>query len=1325
MTFSVGNQTKQNIFKTFSQNVKDPFIVVDASGNIVSYNEEAANLLSLKFEDQNIYDIFEKVTSEQFNKFIDELLQSIVTPHFRDLEISLNNGNHFQSQVTLNKIGEEDELYIFCTFRLEPKKVKYERVSNLRIESNDPSELIQNKSILNILNKIGSYFPLTFIGKEKLRKEIDSLEENFWIKGADGTFLLVNERFSKSFGLKPIHVEGKDEQTFIPDFMKNIFKAIENHIVETFSCVVLSGIPFKDFSTGEEFKTFLFPLIYGENKVAAIIGISQKGGKSDVTFTHETWINPGIKMIENLPLAFAFADNEGKIKHASKEFCKLFSEEYENLNGIGFVQVFPIELADTLKKFINSSFEIDKFDLGSLKNIYTEFEPGSNLIFTKIYDDQNSSVGIALSVETVNPGDDLERIITRRGRMFEVLIQNNPEPIFIYDKENLKFLEANDAALNLYGYRKDEFLQMDLTDLYSSEDIQSLLDSPEREVIKEGKFQGPYRHKKKDGSSVYVLISKTPFKYADKNSEFNIIRDITEELNTNKQTQLFKAAFDNTGDLLFITDSSGFINFVNTYVSIKLGHTRDDLDRTAFAALVRDADRGVVNTSIFQSHLKETVSLNMDLKNSTGEFIPAEIIATPVLEFDKEVDSFLIIGKLKNSSQETGPIEIIKEIVVEKPVTVFKEKKSSSDLNFLSNVFHEILTPINVILGFVQDLTENLSELTPEQKEASEIISQNRTDLLNIMNSFAEFSQIEENAIELRTGKVGITEIIDVLQTEIKNNCHLRDVEFGFGKISSSLQFETDSQKFIRLGSLLFDLISRLSKANKLYFSANQFDDERFIISFKDNYSNVSPELCESLSLCFVEKEADASQRFGLSISTLRLTKSLLNLLHGKFQKIEKDFSNLPVRQAGPDYGFVFPLEFHAVEEETLPAEEEVVNKVETFVDLEPEVDNEAAEENVTVKEDVVPSESDTFKEEQLSSETEAPPREEVTDENKVEEEEQPEIEQETIEEPDISQTGDLGNLEWMDDSEAESEIPPEAETYEEQEIKETEPTEPVIEGKTDINFNDAEEFVEKDQIQDEQIIAPEETNETGEVEIAEEAEQWDDSIKEESIEEKLPEEEEKFIEEPAEKLNEEETEAAENVNEVAEEPEVKQEITETSDENVLPEEESESVEQKEQVPEIVGEKVGEKIFEQQEAEEETEIPEEIETKAKVDLSTLSCLYLEDQVDSQILFKVQLKGLKGIKFAVSFEESVPLLESHHFDFIVVDINLQGEYNGLDALRMIHQMPKYEDTPIIAVTAYVLPGDKEKFIAAGFHDFISKPIFKEKMIDSLNKIFVNQ
>jgi CheY-like chemotaxis protein len=102
-----------------------------------------------------------------------------------------------------------------------------------------------------------------------------------------------------------------------------------------------------------------------------------------------------------------------------------------------------------------------------------------------------------------------------------------------------------------------------------------------------------------------------------------------------------------------------------------------------------------------------------------------------------------------------------------------------------------------------------------------------------------------------------------------------------------------------------------------------------------------------------------------------------------------------------------------------------------------------------------------------------------------------------------------------------------------------------------------------------------------------------------------------------------------------------------------------------------------------------------------------------------------MKELKEIKFANDFMQAFPLLQEKQFDFVVVDINLPGDYNGLDILKILRRMPGYENIPVIAVSAYLLPGDRERFIHAGFSDFISKPVFREKLLSSLEKLFMPQ
>jgi len=91
-----------------------------------------------------------------------------------------------------------------------------------------------------------------------------------------------------------------------------------------------------------------------------------------------------------------------------------------------------------------------------------------------------------------------------------------------------------------------------------------------------------------------------------------------------------------------------------------------------------------------------------------------------------------------------------------------------------------------------------------------------------------------------------------------------------------------------------------------------------------------------------------------------------------------------------------------------------------------------------------------------------------------------------------------------------------------------------------------------------------------------------------------------------------------------------------------------------------------------------------------------------------------MKELKKIVIANSFEQAIPLLNSNKFDLIITDINLPGQFNGIDVMHAIKQTPKYEATPVIAVTSYVLPGDRERFIKAGFNAFIHKPVTRNKL-----------
>jgi len=109
--------------------------------------------------------------------------------------------------------------------------------------------------------------------------------------------------------------------------------------------------------------------------------------------------------------------------------------------------------------------------------------------------------------------------------------------------------------------------------------------------------------------------------------------------------------------------------------------------------------------------------------------------------------------------------------------------------------------------------------------------------------------------------------------------------------------------------------------------------------------------------------------------------------------------------------------------------------------------------------------------------------------------------------------------------------------------------------------------------------------------------------------------------------------------------------------------------------------------------------------------------------DNPLNMELFLEILKSSGFAVhgvaSGEDAVKEVKKERYDLILMDIGLPV-MDGISAMKVIKSMPGYDLVPIVALTAFAMKGDREKFLGAGFNDYISKPIdvpeFMKKMQD---------
>jgi len=105
---------------------------------------------------------------------------------------------------------------------------------------------------------------------------------------------------------------------------------------------------------------------------------------------------------------------------------------------------------------------------------------------------------------------------------------------------------------------------------------------------------------------------------------------------------------------------------------------------------------------------------------------------------------------------------------------------------------------------------------------------------------------------------------------------------------------------------------------------------------------------------------------------------------------------------------------------------------------------------------------------------------------------------------------------------------------------------------------------------------------------------------------------------------------------------------------------------------------------------------------------------VEDNPDNRLLVQALLEDLydlteyeDGPSALAGLAQSVP-------DLVLLDISLPG-MSGSEVVRVIRADPTLRQLPVIALTAHAMTGDREKYLAEGFDDYVTKPIVDENLL----------
>ncbi|MBL8218530.1 MAG: PAS domain S-box protein [Bryobacterales bacterium] len=148
----------------------------------------------------------------------------------------------------------------------------------------------------------------------------------------------------------------------------------------------------------------------------------------------------------------------------------------------------------------------------------------------------------ALTVSQLELGLHAQQLQSSRERYLQ-MFEHNPIPAWISDIRSLDILEVNQAACDHYGYRREQFLTLNLRHLRPPEDVAELENFLSR--CPRGPVRGRWRHRRADGSIIWVDIAADTIEWPGGAARLAIVNDITEKLQTDERyTLLFEQSSD-------------------------------------------------------------------------------------------------------------------------------------------------------------------------------------------------------------------------------------------------------------------------------------------------------------------------------------------------------------------------------------------------------------------------------------------------------------------------------------------------------------------------------------------------------------------------------------------------------------------------------------------------------------------------------------------------------------------------------------------------------------------------------------------------------------
>ena len=338
-------------------------------------------------------------------------------------------------------------------------------------------------------------------------------------------------------------------------------------------------------------------------------------------------------------------------------------------------------------------------------------------------------------------------------KKYRQMFNSNPLPSWIYDAETLEFIDVNDAAIEHYGYSREEFLGMTIKDIRPEHDLLSLMEiiNAKRHLVKE--YRTDRQHKKANGDIIDVRALKCPIDIYGKTNVLVLAEDVTEKkkaaADLRESEERYRLVSENPLLGVGWASLTGEILNLNETFCDMLGYSLEELKGMHYANITHPDDFEW-ETALFQKmHAGELDHYKVEKRyiRKNGQYIWVELNLSRVKNATGREYCIGIIQDISQRKEIEERIQKLNEGLEEQIHRRTEQLKAAyAELeSFTYSVSHDLRSPLRVINGFARILIQDMADrMKPEEKEYMEIIGEKVVRMDTLIKDMLKLSTVDK-----------------------------------------------------------------------------------------------------------------------------------------------------------------------------------------------------------------------------------------------------------------------------------------------------------------------------------------------------------------------------------------------------------------------------------------------------------------------------------------------------------------------------------------------------------------------------------------------------